>query len=154
MFSWRRARRASRNEDLRGRVGWVRSGGKSCHLLDVDGRVGGVGEDKRHRFGGEVAALHQPLVVLLEQQRAGEADHGLVVGEDPDDVRAAADLFVDALQRVRGAELGPVLARERVERGQVLFGFLEQLADLRRDRREALEHAGRRAVWPARRSRR
>jgi len=53
----------------------------------------------------------------------------LVVGEDPDDVGAAADLLVHALERVRGADLGPVLAWERVERGQVLVRGLEQLAD-------------------------
>jgi hypothetical protein len=34
-----------------------------------------------------------------------------------------------------------VLARERVERGQVLFGVLEQLAHLRRDLLQALKHA-------------
>ena len=53
--------------------------------------------------------LDQPLIILFEQQGAGEADHGVVVGEDPDDIGAAADLFVDALQRVGGADLGPVL---------------------------------------------
>ena len=34
-----------------------------------------------------------------------------------------------------------MLARERVERGQVFLRGLEQVADLRRDRREPLEHA-------------
>ena len=53
----------------------------------------------------------------------------MVVGEDPDDVGAAADLLVQALERVRGSDLGPVLAWERVERGQVLVRGLEQLAD-------------------------
>jgi hypothetical protein len=48
-------------------------------------------------------------VVLLGEQNAGESDHGGVVGEDPDDVGAAADFLVDALEWVRGAELGPVL---------------------------------------------
>ena len=66
-------------------------------------------EDQGHRFGGEVAAGDEPFVVLFDQQRAGEADHGGVVGEDPDDVGAAADLAVDALERVGGAQLGPVL---------------------------------------------
>ena len=64
------------------------------HLL-----VAGVGvlEHERERFLGEVAAADEPLVVLLDQQRAGEADRAWVVGEDPDDVGAAADLAVDAL---------------------------------------------------------
>ena len=39
-----------------------------------------------HALGGEVASADQPLVVLLDQQGAGETDHGGVVGEDPDDV--------------------------------------------------------------------
>ena len=64
-FSRRRARRASWSEDLRGRRSRRGSGGKACGLLDVDGRIGGFGEDERHRLGGEVAALHEPLVVLL-----------------------------------------------------------------------------------------
>jgi hypothetical protein len=40
-------------------------------------------------------------VVLLDQQSAGEADRRGVVGEDADDIAAAADLAVDALQGVR-----------------------------------------------------
>ena len=95
-------------------------------LLDVAGWIVRVGEHECHRLGREVTTLHQPLVILLDQQRAGEADHGLVVGEDPDDVRAPADLLVDAFQRVGAAQLGPVLWRERVERDQVLLGWLEQ----------------------------
>jgi len=51
------------------------------------------------------------------------------------------DLLIDVLQRVGGAQLGLMLARERVEGGQVLLGGLEQLADLRRDRAEPLQHA-------------
>jgi len=58
------------------------------------------GQELRHRLDREIATLHQPLVVLLDQQRAGEADHRLVVGEDADDVGAAADLLVDALKRI------------------------------------------------------
>ena len=40
-------------------------------------------------------------VILLGEERADEPDHGGVVGEDPDDVGAAADLLIDPLQRVR-----------------------------------------------------
>jgi len=43
-------------------------------------------EDQGHGFGGEVAALDDPLIVLFGEQRAGEADHRGVVGEDSDDV--------------------------------------------------------------------
>jgi hypothetical protein len=35
---------------------------------------------------GDVAALDQPLVVLLEQEHAGEADQRPVVGVDADNV--------------------------------------------------------------------
>ena len=46
---------------------------------------------------------------------SGEPDEGAVVGEDPDDVGAAADLAVESLERVRGAQLRPVVGREHVE---------------------------------------
>jgi hypothetical protein len=58
---------------------------------------------------------------LFDQQHAGEADQRLVVGEDADDVGAATDFAVDALERVRRAQLGPVLARERVEAEEIVF---------------------------------
>jgi hypothetical protein len=66
-------------------------------------------EDQCHRLGGGLAALDKPFVILLAQEGAGEPDHGCVVGEDPDDVGATADLLVDALGRIRRVELGPVL---------------------------------------------
>jgi hypothetical protein len=79
-------------------------------------------------------------VILLGEEGASEADHGGVVGEDPDHVGAAADFLVDPLQRVRGPELGPVLWREQVERDQIFLGVLEQPADLRGDRLKAGDH--------------
>ena len=79
-------------------------------------------------------------VVLFGEQRAGEADDGGVVGEDPDDVGAAADLFVDTLQGVGGPQLGPVLGGQVVEGDEVLLGLLQEPAHLRSDRGEALEH--------------
>jgi hypothetical protein len=39
-------------------------------------------------------------VVLLDGEHRGQADQAAVVGEDPDDVGPAADLAVEALQRV------------------------------------------------------
>jgi hypothetical protein len=72
------------------------------HLL-LD-RVGGCvvwsGEDERDRFGGEVAAADEPFVILLDAEHSGQADQAAVVGEDADDVGAAADFFVEALERV------------------------------------------------------
>ena len=65
------------------------------HLLVVVGDTDGVG------FGegveSEVAALLGPFVVLLGQDGADEPDNGASVGEDADDVGAAADLAVEAL---------------------------------------------------------
>ena len=60
------------------------------HLLDdgVDGL--GPGENVE----SEVAAAFGPFVVLFGQYRAHESDDGGPVGEDPDDVGAAADLAV------------------------------------------------------------
>ena len=51
-----------------------------------DHLLGAVGEDEGEGFLGEVASADQPLVVLLDQQRAGEPDRRGIVGEDPHDV--------------------------------------------------------------------
>jgi hypothetical protein len=45
---------------------------------------------------GQVAAAFDPLVVLFGQHGADEAGDGVAVGEDADDVGAAADLAVGA----------------------------------------------------------
>ena len=50
-----------------------------------------------------------PEKVLLDQDRACQAQQRGWVGEHPDDVGAAFDLFVDAFQRVGGPDLPPVL---------------------------------------------
>jgi hypothetical protein len=75
--------------------------------------------------GREVAAPDEPLVVLLDDDRGGEADQRAVVGEDADDVGAPADLAVDAFERVGRAQLRPVVGREGVEGEQVLLCLLE-----------------------------
>jgi hypothetical protein len=61
----------------------------------------------------EVAAAFGPFVVLLGQDGADEADDRAAVGEDPDDVGAAADLAVEAFVGVVGPDLSPDLLRER-----------------------------------------
>jgi hypothetical protein len=62
-----------------------------------------------HGSFGEVAAVGDgPFVVDLDQDCAGEAQQGLGVGEDPDDVGAAFDLLVDPFQGVGGPDLLPV----------------------------------------------
>ena len=54
----------------------------------------------------EVAAGLGPFVVLFGEDRADEADDGVAVGEDTDDVGAAADLAVEALVGVAGTRSG------------------------------------------------
>ena len=51
---------------------------------------------QRHVAG----ALDGPFIVLFEQQRADEADDGVVVGEDADDVGSPLDLAVQAFDGV------------------------------------------------------
>jgi hypothetical protein len=64
------------------------------------GRVGVPIDDGQTGFGEDleahVPALLGPLVGLLGQYGADEADDGGPVGEDPDDVGAATDLFVQS----------------------------------------------------------
>ena len=88
------------------------------------------GEDERDRLGREIAAAHQPLIVLFDAQHAGEPDKRAVVEEDVDDVGAPPDLFVEALERVGRARLAPVRCRERVEGEDVGPGVLEHGRDL------------------------
>ena len=67
--------------------------------------------DRSDAFQGQVAGtLDGPLVVLLEQDGADQADDGGLVGEDADDVGAPLDLADRPLQRVGGVQLGAVLA--------------------------------------------
>ena len=69
-------------------------------------------------------------VVLFDAEHPGQADEALVVGEDANDVGAPADLLVEALERVGGAQLAPVRAREGVEGQEVGLGVLEHRGNL------------------------
>ena len=99
---------------------------------------------------GEVAAADEPLVILLDEQCAGEPDQGGVVGVDADDVGAPADLAVDALERVGASQLGPVLARERVEGEQVVLGVQSSWATFGAtgSSRSTTSASRSRASWP------
>ena len=79
------------------------------------------------RLDAHVAAGDGPLVVLLGQDRADQADDGGAVGEDADDVGAAADLLVEPLERVVLPDLAPVLLGKAGEGEQVGGGLVEQL---------------------------
>ena len=50
-------------------------------------------------------ALGGPVVVLFGEHGAYEADDGVVVGEDANDIGPALYLFVDPLQRVGRPDL-------------------------------------------------
>ena len=61
------------------------------HLLAGWGELG-------HGALREIAAVADlPFVVGLDQDRPGEAEQRLGVGEDPHDIGAALDLFVEPL---------------------------------------------------------
>src|ERR1700733_6610979 len=51
--------------------------------------------------GGDRARGAQPPIVPPDQEDAGAADQRPVVGIDPDEVGATADLLVDPLERIR-----------------------------------------------------
>ena len=104
----RAALRAWRVVGGRGSRGVV-TGGSCCGLQGGQGggggcrRGAGFGEDVE----AEVAAAFGPFVVLFGQDGADEADQGLAVGEDADDVGAAADFAVEAFLGVVGPDLAP-----------------------------------------------
>ena len=56
--------------------------------------VGGVGAGED--VEAEVSAAFGPFVVLLGEHGADQADEGLAVGEEAQDVGAAADLAVES----------------------------------------------------------
>ena len=68
--------------------------------------------------------------MLLGEDRADEADDRVAVGEDPDDVGAAADLAVEPLVGVVGPDLAPDLLGERGAGEDVGEGFVEVVVDL------------------------
>ena len=61
---------------------------------DLDGVVHD-GQLEHGCFGEETAFAGFPLVMLLDQDRPGQAQQGRGVGEHADDVGATFDLFVD-----------------------------------------------------------
>lgn len=59
-------------------------------------------------FQAHVAACDGLLVVLLKHQRTDEANDGVVIGKDADDIRPPLHLFVQPLKGIGGMELVPV----------------------------------------------
>ena len=75
-------------------------------------------------------ALDGPFVVLLHQDRADEADDGVIVREDADDVGAALDLAVEPLDGIGRTDLVPVLLGKVHEGENVDLGLVEQRGKL------------------------
>ena len=53
-----------------------------------------------HAFDLHISVLELPLVILLEQYGADEANDAVLVGEDADDIGTALDLLVQPLEWV------------------------------------------------------
>jgi hypothetical protein len=76
-------------------------------------------EDGFERVVAELAATDEPFVVRFDHDAGGESEQGAVVGEDADDVGAAADLApARALVERSPDELSRVLGRVGVETGR------------------------------------
>lgn len=101
-----------------GRAGWFSS--RSSWLVVTGACSGQV-------FVGHVAAADLPLVVLLGEHGADEADDRGTVWEDADDVGAAAGLLVETLVGAVGPDLASVGLGEGGERQDVASGLGKEL---------------------------
>ncbi len=75
-------------------------------------------------------ALDGPFIVLLVQERAGQAGDSFLIGENPDDFAPAFDLAVEALQRIGAAELSAMPGREAYVGQSIGLGGVEQRGEL------------------------
>ena len=104
--------------------------GPPCHCdgWQADGRIIAQGCDG---FQAHVAgALHGPLVILFEQQRADEPDDGGLIGEDDDHVAASLDLTVEMFEWVGAVDLGAVLGGEVHIGKDISLGVVRQCGQL------------------------
>jgi hypothetical protein len=92
------------------------------------------GDDGQAGFGqyfeAHVAAAFAPFVGLFGQDGADESDDGGAVGEDPDDVGAAADLLVQPFLGVVAPDLTPDVAGERGEGQELFTGVVEVIGSV------------------------
>src|SRR4051794_17527509 len=111
-------------------LSWLGADRAGCWVLlgvfGGDQDESALGED----LEAEVAAAVGPFVVLLGQDGADEADDRAAVGEDADDVGAAADLAVEAFVGVVRPDLSPDRWWERGEGEDLLAGGVEVVVDL------------------------
>ena len=94
---------------------------------DDDGIIADGGDGFQRHVAG---ALHGPFVVLLHQDRADEADYGVVVGKDADDIGPPLDLAVEPLDGIGRADLVPMLPGKAHESEDVDFCLIEQGGEL------------------------
>ena len=83
-------------------------------------------------------ALQGPLVILLKQHGADQADDGAVVREDSDYIHSALYLRVQSFQGIGAVDLmpGPCRARSRLQAGTVTPA--EQAAQIPGSTRDAV----------------
>ena len=93
---------------------------------DLGRRLGACGERPGEAFQDHVAAGDQPVVMLLGEDRPHQTDDRGPIGEDADHVGAPSDLAVQALERIVGPDLAPMLAGKRSEREDVGGGGDQQ----------------------------
>jgi hypothetical protein len=92
---------------------------------------------KAHAAG----ALNGPLIVLLEEDGADEANDGVVVREDADHFCPALDPAVEALDRVRAVQLGAMLLGEGHVGQHVGLGMVHDGGELRHLGPDLIGHA-------------
>jgi hypothetical protein len=83
------------------------------------------------RVLADVAAADELLVIRLDGKHRDEPDQLRRRRGDPDDVRASGDVAIEALKRIRRADLWQCSAGEAYERQHVCLGLLEKRGDLR-----------------------
>ena len=92
----------------------------------------GIIAERSDGFQPHVASeLDSPFVVLFEQLGPNQTRHGVLVGEDTDDLAAALDLAIGAFERVGGVQLGAVLGREPHVGQYIGLGVIHQCRQLR-----------------------
>lgn len=96
-------------------------------VVFVFGGVLAAGED----LEAEISAAFGPFIVLLGQYGAHQAGDRVAVGEDPDHVGTAANLFVQPFVGVVRPDLGPHVLREAGEGQHIGSGGIEVIMDRR-----------------------
>jgi hypothetical protein len=94
--------------------------------LTVGSSLKGAMVFRRHIMG----TLDGPFNILLEQDRADEADDGIFVGEDADHLGPPLGLAVEPLDRVDRVRLGAMLGREGHVGDHIGLGLVQEGGEL------------------------